>query len=268
MIHTDILPFPPSSPWPFRHHWARPYTEQLFRDYEWGNRRAAAATYIDKPGEGQPSAIPIPNLTGTFRVSSPSSSEDSELSEATSRACLKATTSDVELSRAGFGSSPAGLQTTVADFEQETGKVSAITVEVPQTERGRDLLVETQEDAQPFNGCTHNKAGRNFEQMGPEPEAETTVVDDLRFRSADEYLANASPIVCAHFNSIWTEADRQVVAEDFARAMETNHGALISIPIWSRPTSKIEEQYIMDISPDIVATEAVFHSVPVNAADE
>lgn len=262
-------------------HSARPYTGMLFRDYEEGNvlrsarrskenlRRVAAAMHRDESDEEQPPAICIPNLTGTFRVPSPSSSEDSELSEVTcgaglrsSRAGLEATTSNLELSRAGFGSWRAGLQTTVADFEQEIRNSSARAVEVPQMERS--LLVETQEeDALPFNYSNYNEAGHNFEQVDSEPDAEPTVIVDLRFRSADRHFANASPTVRAQVNSMLPEADQQVAAKDFA-------GPLISVPILPRPPAEGDEQDAdaMDIAHDIVATEAVVNRVPFNAADE
>lgn len=263
-------------------HRARPYTGMLFRDYEGCNvlrsarrseeklRVAAAAMHRDESDEEQPPAIRIPNLTGTFRVPSPSSSEESEFSEVTcgaglrsSQAGLKASTSNVELSRAGFESWRAGLQTTVADFEQEIGNSSALAFEVPQIERDGDLLVETQEDAQPINDSTQNEAGHNFEQMDSEPDAEPTVVDDLRFRSADVHLANASPIARAQVNWVLAKADRQVAAEDFA-------GPRISIPILSGPTTEGDEQDAdsMNTAPDTVATEAVVNRVPFNAADE
>lgn len=264
-------PSPLSEPLYGDPHRARPDTGMLFRDYEEGNvlrsarmpeeklRRAAAAMHRDKSDEVQPSAIRILNSTGIFRLPSPTSSEDSELSDVkcgaglrSSQAGLEATTSDDELSRARFELWREGLQTTVADFRQEIGKSSAAAVEVPQMERERSLLVETQEDAQPSNDNTDNEAGYNFEQMDCEPDAGPTV-EDLRFRSGDEHLAGASPIVRAQVNPMWTEADRQVAAEDFAG-----------------PTTKGDEQDAdaMDTAPDIVATEAVVNFVPFNAADE
>ena len=228
-------PPPPSESLYGDPHRARPDTGILFRDYEEGSvlrsarmlegklRRATVAMHRDKSNEVQSPAIHIPNLTGTFRLPSPTSSEDSELSDVTcgaglrsSQAGFEATTSNHELSLAGFELWQAGLQTSVADVGQEIGQSSAAAVEVPQMERQRGLLVETQEDAQPFDDSTHNEAGYNFEQMDCEPDAGPTVVVDLRFRSADEHLAGASPIVRAQVNPMWTEADRQVAAEDFA----------------------------------------------------
>lgn len=268
-------------------HRARPYTGMLFGNFEEGNvlrparkpeeklRRSAAETHRDRSDEEQPPEIPIPSLTGTFRVPSPSSSEASELSEVTCgadlmsfRAELEATTSNVELSRAGFLSRRADLQTTGANCEQKIGKVLTTAVEVPQTERGRGLLVETQEDAQPFDDSTHKEAGHNFERMGSEPEVELMVVDDLRFRSTDGYLTKGSPIVRAHVNSMWMEADRQVADENFARAIEIKQASLISIPLLSGPTKKGDEQDAMDTALDMVATKAVVDRVPLNAADE
>lgn len=275
-------PPPPSEPLYGDPHRARPDTGMLFRDYEDGSvlrsarilegklRRTAAAMHRDKSNEVQSPAIRILNLTGKFRVPSPTSSEDSKLSDVTcgaglrsSQAGLEATTSNDELSLAGFELWQAGLQTTVADFGQEIGKSSAAAVEVPQMERQRGLLVETQENAQPFNDSTHNEAGNNFEQMDCEPDVEPAVVDDLHFRSADEHLAGASPIVRAQVNPMWTEADRQVAAEDFA-------GPTTSIPILSGPNTKGDEQDAdaMDTAPDIVANKAVVNRVPVNSADE
>ena len=275
-------PPPPSEPLYGDPHRARTDTGMLFRDYEDGSvlrsarilegklRRTAAAMHRDKSKEVQSPAIRILNLTGKFRVPSPTSSEDSKLSDVTcgaglrsSQAGLEATTSNDELSLAGFELWQAGLQTTVADFGQEIGKSSAAAVEVPQMERQRGLLVETQENAQPFNDSTHNEAGNNFEQMDCEPDVEPTVVDDLHFRSADEHLAGASPIVRAQVNPMWTEADRQVAAEDFA-------GPTTSIPILSGPNTKGDEQDAdaMDTAPDIVANKAVVNRVPVNSADE
>lgn len=266
-------------------HRARPYTGMLFRNFEEGNvlrsarkseeklRRVAAVTHRDRSEEEQPPEIPIPNLTGTFRVPSPSSSEDSELSEVksgavlrSSRAKLEAITSNIELS--GFQSRRADLQTTGANCEQEIGKGPATAVEVLQTERGRGFLMETQEDAQPFDDRTHSEAGLNFERMGSEPEAELKVVDDLCFRSADEYLANGSLIGGAQVNSMRTEAYRQVADADFTRAIEFNQASLISTPILSEPTTKGHEQDAMDIALDIVATKALVDRVPFNAADE
>lgn len=260
---------------------ARPYTGMLFRNFEEGNvlrsarnseeklRRVAAVTHRDRSEEEQPPEIPIPNLTGTFRVPSPSSSEDSELSEVksgadlrSSRAELEAITSNIELSRAD-------LQMTGANREQEIGKgPTTAAVEVPQTERGRGFLMETQEDAQPFDDRTHNEAGLNFERMGSEPEAELMVVDDLCFKSADEYLANGSPIGGTQVNSMWTEAYRQLADADSARAIEFNQASLKSIPILSAPTTKGDEQDAMDTALDIVATKAVVDRIPFNAADE
>lgn len=261
-------------------HRARPYTGILFRNFEEVNvlrsartsegklRSVAAVTHRDRSEEEQPPEIPISNLTGTFRVPSPSSSDDSELSEikygadlSSSRAQLKATTSNIELWRAD-------LQTTGANCEQETGKGPATAVEFSQTERGGGFLLETQEHAQPFDDRTHNEAGLNLERMGSEPEAELLVVDDLLFRSGDEYLANGSPIGGAQVNSMWTEAHRQDADADFARAIEFNRASLIPIPVLSGPSTKGDEQDAMDTSLDIMATKAVVDRVPFNAADE
>lgn len=225
----------PSEPLCGDPHRAPPGTGILYRDYEEGSvlrfarmlegrlRRAAVAMHRDKSNEVQSPAIRISNTTGTFRLPSPTSSEDSELSDITcgaglrlSQAGLWATTPNGELSLAGFELWQAGLQTTVAEAGQEIGKFSAAAVEVPQTERRRGLLVETQEDTQPFDDSTHNEAGYNFEQIDFEPDVGPTVVDDLRFISADEHLAAASPTVRAQVNQMWTEADRQVAAKDFA----------------------------------------------------
>lgn len=268
-------------------HRARPYTGILFKNFEEGNvlrsarksedtlRRVAAVTHRDRSEEEQPPEIPNPNLTDTFRVPSPSSSEDSELSEVKcgadlgpSRAELEAIRSNIELSLAGFPSRRADLQKTGANYEQDLRKCPATAVEVPQTERGRGFFVETQEGVQPFDDRTHNKAGLNFERMGSEPRAELMVIDDLCSRSADEYLASGSPIGGAQVNSMRTEANRQVAVADFPRANGSNQASLISIPILSGPTTKGDDQDAMDTSPDIVATKAVFDRVPFNAADE
>lgn len=266
---------------------ARPYTGMFFRNFEKGNvvrsareseeklRRSAEVAHRDRSDEEQPPERPIPNLTGTFRVPSPSSSEDSELSEITcgadlrsSRAELEAATSNVELYRAGFRSRRADLQTTGANCEQEIGKSLATAVEIRQTERGRGLFVETQENARPFDDSTHNEAGHNFERMSSVSEAELMVVDDLRFTSAAEYLTNGSPIVRAQVNSMWMEADRQAADGDFARAIETKQASLISIPILSGPTTNVDEQDVMDTAFDMVATKAVVDRAPFNAANE
>lgn len=127
--------------------------------------------------------------------------------------------------------------------------------------------METQELAQPFDDRTHNEAGLNFERMGSEPEAELLVIDDLCFRSDDEYLANGSPIGGAQVNSMWTEAYRQV-ADAKSRAIEFNRASLVPIQILSGPTAKGDEQDAMDTSVDIVATKAVVDRVPFNAAGE
>lgn len=268
-------------------HRARPYTGILFKNFEEGNvlrsarksedtlRRVAAVTHRDRSEEEQPPEIPNPNLTGTFRVPSPSSSEDSELSEVkcgadlgSSRAELEAIRSNIELSLAGFHSRRADLQKTGANYAQELRKCPATAVEVPQTERNRGFFVETQEGVKPFDDRTHNEAGLNFERMGSEPRAELMVVADLCSRSADEYLANGSPIGGAQVNSMRSEANRQVAVADFSRANDSNQASLLSIPILSGPTTKGDDQDAMDTSPDIVATKAVSDRVPFNAADE
>lgn len=263
-------------------HRARPYTGMLFRDYEGFNvlrsarrpegklRVAAAAMYRDESGEERPPSLRTPNLTGTFRVPSPSSSEDSELSEVTCgagleppQAGLEAPTSNVELFRTGFESRQAGLQTAVADFEQEIGKSSARAVEVPQMERDGGLIVETQEDSQQINDSTHIEAGHNFEQMDSKSDAEPTVVDDLRFGSVDEHLENASPILRAQFDWMWTKSNRQVATKELV-------GPRISIPVLSGLTAEGDEQLAdaMNTAPDTVATEAVVNRLLFNAADE
>lgn len=259
----------------------------LFRNFEEGNvlrsarkskgklRSVAAITHSDRCEGGQPPEMPNLNLTGTFRVPSPSSSEDSELSEVkcgadlgSSRAELEAITSNIELSLAGFQSRRAELQETGVNYEQELGKCPATAVEVPQTERSRGSLVETQEGAQPFDDRTHNEAGLNFERMRSEPSAELMVVDDLCSRSAVEYLANRSQLGGVQFNSMRTEANRQVADADFARANDFNQASLTPTPILSGPTAEGDEQDAMDTSLDIVETKAVFDRVPFNAADE
>lgn len=122
-------------------HRARLYTGMLFRNFEEGNalrsasksedkhRSVAAVTHRGRSEEEQPPGIPNPNLTGAFRVPSPSSSEDSKLSDVKcgadlgSSGGLEAITSNIELSRAGFQSRREDIQKTGENYEQEVGKV-------------------------------------------------------------------------------------------------------------------------------------------------